>query len=138
MSRPTLSFVLPVFNEEKVIPELYARLQSFLEQLGTDAEIVFVDDGSKDRSLELLRAMTTRDARCRVLSFSRNFGHQTAISAGIDYARGRAVVVMDADLQDPPDVVREMVQKWREGYDVVYGKRQMRVGETAFKLLTAK
>jgi dolichol-phosphate mannosyltransferase len=138
MSRPTLSLVLPVYNEEEVIPELYTRLQAFLEQLGTDAEIIFVNDGSKDRSLELLRAMTERDERCRVLSFSRNFGHQTAISAGIDYARGRAVVVMDADLQDPPDVVRQMMDKWREGYDVVYGKRATRAGETAFKLFTAK
>jgi dolichol-phosphate mannosyltransferase len=138
MSRPTLSLVLPVYNEEEVIPELYTRLQSFLEQLAIDAEIIFVNDGSRDRSLELLREMVKRDSRCRVLSFSRNFGHQTAITAGVDYARGRAVVVMDADLQDPPDVVREMVQKWREGYDVVYGKRGARAGETFFKLATAK
>src|SRR5262245_66368124 len=88
MGRPTLSLVLPVYNQEEVIPELYTRLQSFLEQLGTDAEILFIDDGSTDRSLELLRAMAAKDTRCRVLSFSRNFGHQTAISAGIDYARG--------------------------------------------------
>ena len=121
MPRPTLSFVLPIYNEEAVIPELHTRLQDFLAKLGLDAEVVFVNDGSKDRSMELLRAIAAKDARYRILSFSRNFGHQGAITAGVDYARGRAVVVMDADLQDPPEVVVQMVAKWREGFDVVYG-----------------
>jgi dolichol-phosphate mannosyltransferase len=138
MPRPTLSLVLPIYNEEEVIPELHARLQEFLSKLGVDSEVLFVNDGSKDRSMELLRGLATSEARYRVLSFSRNFGHQTAITAGLDYARGRAVVVMDADLQDPPEVVAEMVAKWREGYDVVYGKRRSRDGETFFKLLTAR
>lgn len=138
MARPTLSLVLPIYNEEEVIPELHVRLQEFLGKLGVPSEVVFVNDGSRDRSMELLRKIAKGEPRYRILSFARNFGHQTAITAGIDYARGAAVVVMDADLQDPPEVVLEMVAKWREGYDVVYGKRGKREGETWFKLFTAR
>ena len=139
MPRPTLSLVLPIYNEEAVIPELHARLQDFLAQLApVDAEVLFVNDGSRDRSMELLRGIAGGEPRYRILSFARNFGHQTAITAGIDYARGKAVVVMDADLQDPPEVVLAMVAKWREGFDVVYGRRGSREGETFFKLITAK
>jgi glycosyltransferase involved in cell wall biosynthesis len=138
MRGPVLSLVLPIFNEEAVIPELHARLQKFLPALGVESEVVFVDDGSRDRSLELLRTLSAAEPRYRVLSFARNFGHQAAITAGLDHARGEAVVVMDADLQDPPEVVLEMVAKWREGFDVVYGKRRTRQGETRLKLLTAK
>jgi dolichol-phosphate mannosyltransferase len=138
MQRPTLSLVLPIYNEEEVIAELHARLQDFLGKLGLDCEVLFINDGSKDRSLPLLREIARGEPRYRVLSFSRNFGHQAAISAGVDWARGRAVVVMDADLQDPPEVVLEMVARWREGFDVVYGKRRSREGETFFKLLTAR
>jgi dolichol-phosphate mannosyltransferase len=110
----------------------------FLQKLGLDAEVLFVNDGSRDRSMELLRGIAQAEPRYRILSFARNFGHQTAITAGVDYARGEAVVVMDADLQDPPEVVLEMVAKWREGFDVVYGRRRGRAGETWFKLLTAR
>ena len=138
MKRPTLSLVLPIFNEAEVLPELRTRLTEFMGQLPADTEVIFVDDGSKDDSLRLLRDMARAQPRYKVLSFARNFGHQVAITAGIDYARGEAVVVMDADLQDPPEVVAEMVAKWREGYDVVYGKRRSRAGETWFKLLTAR
>jgi len=138
MTRPTLTLVLPIYDEEEVIPILHDRLQGFLGTLGVDTEVLFVNDGSKDRSLPLLRELATKDARYKVLSFSRNFGHQSAITAGVDYARGKAVVVMDADLQDPPEVVVEMLARWREGYDVVYGKRRSRAGETWFKLVTAK
>ncbi len=138
MPRPTLSLVLPIYNEEQVIPELHVRLQEFLAKLGVPSEVVFVNDGSRDRSMEFLRDIAKGESRYRILSFARNFGHQTAITAGIDYARGAAVVVMDADLQDPPEVVLEMVAKWREGYDVVYGKRGKREGETWFKLFTAR
>src|ERR1700679_227765 len=138
MPRPTLSLVLPIYNEEEVIPELHTRLQEFLGKLSVDAEVLFVNDGSRDRSMELLRGIASGEPRYRVLAFARNFGHQTAITAGLDYARGRAVVVMDADLQDPPEGVLEMVAKWREGFDVVYGKRRSREGESFFKLLTAK
>ena len=135
--RPTLSLVLPIYNEEDVIPELHLRLQEFLARLGLAAEVLFVNDGSRDRSMELLRGIAAQEPRYRVLSFARNFGHQTAITAGVDYARGQAVVVMDADLQDPPEIVLEMVAKWRQGFDVVYGRRRKRVGETWFKLATA-
>jgi glycosyltransferase involved in cell wall biosynthesis len=136
--RPTLSLVLPIYNEEEVIPELHKRLVDFVGKLGLEAEVVFVNDGSRDRSMELLRALAKDHPHYRVVSFSRNFGHQTAITAGVDYARGQAVVVMDADLQDPPEVVLDMVAKWREGFDVVYGRRRKREGETWFKLVTAR
>ena len=145
MTRPTLSLVLPIYNEEEVIPELHTRLQEFLRALGlpgegggVSAEVLFVNDGSRDRSMELLRGIAQGEPRYRILSFARNFGHQTAITAGVDYARGQAVVVMDADLQDPPEVVLEMVEKWRAGFDVVYGRRRSRAGETWFKLVTAR
>lgn len=137
-SRPTLSLVLPIYNEEEVIPELHRRLQEFLVRLGLDAEVLFVNDGSRDHSMDLLRGLASDEPRYRILSFARNFGHQTAITAGVDYARGEAVVLMDADLQDPPEVVLEMVAKWREGFDVVYGRRRKREGETWFKLVTAR
>lgn len=138
MPRPTLSLVLPIYNEQEVIPELHRRLQQFLAVLDVTTEVIFVNDGSKDRSFELLREIVGTDDRYRILSFSRNFGHQSAITAGIGHARGEAVVIMDADLQDPPEVVLEMVAKWREGFDVVYGRRRTRQGETWFKLMTAK
>lgn len=138
MPRPELSLVIPIYNEEEVLPSLEARLHGVMSDIGETCEIVFVNDGSKDRSLDLLRDMASREPRFRVLSFSRNFGHQRAITAGMDAARGKAVVIMDADLQDPPEVVKEMVAKWREGFDVVYGRRRTREGETWFKLVTAK
>lgn len=137
MSRPTLTLVLPIFNEEEVIPELHARLQAFISGLGVDTEVVFVDDGSKDASLEMLRALAEDEPRYGIVSFSRNFGHQVAITAGLDFARGEAVVVMDADLQDPPEVVTEMLDRWRDGYDVVYARRSKRAGESLFKRASA-
>ncbi len=137
VARPTLSLVLPIFDEQTVLPELHARLQDLLGRLGFEAEVLFVDDGSRDRSMELLCRLAAEEPRYRILSFARNFGHQTAITAGLDHARGKAVVVMDADLQDPPEVVLDMVEKWREGFDVVYGQRRARKGETIFKRATA-
>ncbi len=140
MKRPELSLVIPVFNEEQTLPELDRRLKGFLSALPNvrdDFEVVFVDDGSRDRSRELLLEMAAREPRYRVLAFSRNFGHQLAITAGVDRAEGEAVVVMDADLQDPPEVVGEMLTRFREGYDVVYGVRRKRHGETLFKRATA-
>lgn len=138
MARPTLSLVLPMFNEEEVVGELHAQLQTFLKELGVSAEVIFVDDGSRDATFTKLSELVKEDPRYSILSFSRNFGHQTAITAGVDHARGEAVVVMDADLQDPPQVVLAMMEKWREGYDVVYAKRRTRSGETFFKKVTAK
>src|SRR3569623_2124503 len=141
MEAPTLSLVLPIFNEEEIIPELDRRLRAFLADVGSGVgeswEVIFVNDGSKDKSLPMLRALAASEPRYKLLSFSRNFGHQRAITAGLDRANGAAVVVMDADLQDPPEVVREMVARWREGYDVVYGVRSRRHGETMFKKFTA-
>jgi len=141
MEAPPLSLVLPIFNEEEIIPELDRRLRAFLADVGSGVgdswEVIFVNDGSKDKSLSMLRALAASEPRYKLLSFSRNFGHQRAITAGLDRANGAAVVVMDADLQDPPEVVREMVARWREGYDVVYGVRSRRHGETAFKKFTA-
>jgi dolichol-phosphate mannosyltransferase len=138
MPRPAVSLVLPIYNEEPVIPELSKRLTALLSQIELEVEVVFVNDGSRDRSFEMLRDLAEENPSYRVLSFSRNFGHQAAITAGVDYATGAAVVVMDADLQDPPEVVLEMVARWQEGYDVVYARRRSREGESWFKLLTAK
>jgi glycosyltransferase involved in cell wall biosynthesis len=139
--KPTLSVVIPIFNEELVIDELDLRLHDLLIDVAAQAdmewEVVFIDDGSKDKSLIKLRQLALAEPRYRVLSFSRNFGHQMAITAGMDRADGDAVVIMDADLQDPPEVVREMVALWKQGYDVVYAVRNKRHGETLFKRLTA-
>lgn len=137
MPRPTLSLVIPCFNEEEVVPELDRRLRLLLDTLGETWEVVFIDDGSKDKTLAMLEELARSEPRYRILPFSRNFGHQFAITAGVDYARGEAVVVMDADLQDPPEVVRDMIAKWRDGYDVVYGVRTKREGESLFKRVTA-
>lgn len=136
---PLLSLVIPIFNEEETIPELDRRLRLLLANpsIGSDWEVVFVDDGSRDRSRELLLGLAEGEPRYRVLGFSRNFGHQMAITAGVDRASGRAVVVMDADLQDPPEVVAEMLDRFRAGYDVVYAVRKKRHGETIFKRFTA-
>ncbi|HKP73549.1 MAG TPA: glycosyltransferase family 2 protein [Pyrinomonadaceae bacterium] len=134
-----ISVVVPCYNEEAVLPETHARLVAVLEQLDAPGfEIVYVDDGSRDTTLGILRELQTADARVRVVGLSRNFGHQVAVSAGLEHAVGRAVVVIDADLQDPPEVILEMFALWREGYQVVYGVRTDRAGETRFKLWTAR
>ncbi|MGH7539520.1 MAG: glycosyltransferase family 2 protein [Gemmatimonadota bacterium] len=136
--RDTLSVVVPVFNEVAVVDAFYERTKRVLEDLpGLDHEIVFVDDGSSDGTFERLTELADRDPALRVVKFSRNFGHQIAITAGLDHALGDAVVVIDADLQDPPEVIADFVAKWREGYDVVYGVRADRDGETRAKLWTA-
>lgn len=134
---PVLSVVLPVYNEETIIPELYHRIIQALGGLCESYEVVFVNDGSKDRSLQLLYDLAAQDRRVKVVNFSRNFGHQVAITAGLDYSRGQAVIVMDADLQDPPEVIPALVAKWREGYDVVYAVRTERTGEGTVKRGTA-
>jgi dolichol-phosphate mannosyltransferase len=138
-SKMLVSVVVPCYNEEPVIHETHKRLVAVLEQLEPDEfEIIYVNDGSRDRTLPLLEELQSADARVRVLSFSRNFGHQIAVTAGLDNAKGDAVVLIDADLQDPPAVILEMVERWRDGYHVVYGMRTDRPGETRFKLWTAK
>jgi glycosyltransferase involved in cell wall biosynthesis len=132
-----LSVVVPVFNERESVPELYRRLTAALAGVSSSFEIVLVDDGSNDGSWEIIRELAARDSRVKGLSFSRNFGHQMAFTAGLDHADGDAVVIMDADLQDPPELLPELVARWREGYDVVYAVRARRAGETAFKRFTA-
>jgi dolichol-phosphate mannosyltransferase len=135
---PFISVVVPLYNEELVIEEMYQRISKVMREIGPDYEIVAINDGSRDRTLEIARAICQKDKRVKVISFSRNFGHQIAITAGMDRAKGQAVVIIDADLQDPPEVIIDMVEKWKEGYQVVYGTRKKREGESFFKLLTAK
>ncbi|HSF18587.1 MAG TPA: glycosyltransferase family 2 protein [Vicinamibacteria bacterium] len=130
---PTLSIVLPVFNEEAGLMELHRRLVGTLETMGESFELLYVDDGSADQTLRLLRDVASQDKRVVVLALSRNFGHQIALTAGLDHGRGEAIVTMDSDLQDPPELLPDLVARWREGYDVVYARRRARPGETAFK-----
>lgn len=134
---PTYSLVVPAHNEEGVIAELVARLKSVMDALDGDAEAILVDDGSRDRTYGLMLEATSSDARFRLIKLSRNFGHQIALTAGVDLAAGDAVIVLDADLQDPPEVVLELAARWREGYDIVYAVRDVREGETRFKRATA-
>jgi dolichol-phosphate mannosyltransferase len=134
---PTISVVAPVYNEEQLLPEFYRRVVETLEPLDEPFEIVLVNDGCHDRSPLIMRQLHEEDGRVKVLNFSRNFGHQIAITAGTDYAKGRAVVVIDSDLQDPPEVIRDLVERWHEGYQVVYAVRSEREGETWFKKFTA-
>ncbi|MFM7207320.1 MAG: glycosyltransferase family 2 protein [Planctomycetaceae bacterium] len=133
-----LSVVIPCHNEEEVIDATHARLQDVLQATGLEIEIIYVDDGSRDGTLHKLEAIAARDGRVQVLELARNFGQQAAMSAGLAAARGDAVVITDADLQDPPEVILEMVRRWREGVDVAYGRRRSRDGETWFKLVTAR
>lgn len=133
-----LSVVVPVYNEEPCLEELHRRLTAVLQKTVATYEILFVNDGSTDRSLEILRALHQHDpTHVRVLSFSRNFGHEAASTAGLQYARGRGVVLMDADLQDPPEVIPQLVERWREGYDLVYAQRASRERETFLKRATS-
>jgi polyisoprenyl-phosphate glycosyltransferase len=132
-----LSLVVPVFNEEDCLPEFHRRAATVLSAISARSEIVYVDDGSGDGSPAILRRLAAEDPSTRVLTFSRNFGHQVAISAGLDHAEGEAVVVIDSDLQDPPEVIPELVERWRQGADVVHAVRSEREGETRFKRWTA-
>jgi dolichol-phosphate mannosyltransferase len=133
----TYSLVVPIFNEEAVIPILLRRLDALLDSLDAPGEAIFVDDGSSDTSAIVLEAKARADRRYRLVKLSRNFGHQVAITAGLDHAAGRAVVVMDADLQDPPEVVHAMIARWKEGCEVVVAQRAARRGESGFKRITA-
>lgn len=136
---PLLSVVIPCYNEEAVINETFKRLNAFCSELDNlNVELIFVDDGSQDATRQLIKNQAAKDARIKLIGFARNFGHQIAVTAGIDSASGEAVVLIDADLQDPPEVVHEMVAKWRQGYDVVYGTRTDRPGESIFKKATAR
>ncbi|MBO4896984.1 MAG: glycosyltransferase family 2 protein [Clostridia bacterium] len=133
-----ISVVVPLYNEEKVINECYTRIKNVLSGISMSHEIIFVNDGSRDKTEALARSLAENDGDLKLINFSRNFGHQTAITAGLDFCEGDVVVIMDADMQDPPELIPQMIEKWREGYEVVYGKRAQRRGESAFKLITAK
>jgi dolichol-phosphate mannosyltransferase len=133
----TYSIVAPIYNELDNIPELYRRVKEVMDSTGETWELILVDDGSTDGSTSAICALGKEDKRVRPVIFARNFGHQIAITAGWDYARGAAVVIIDADLQDPPEVILEMAKKWKEGYEVVYAVRAEREGESWFKLWTA-
>lgn len=135
--KPRYSIVAPIYNEEGNIPELYKRVGEVLDRTGEPWELVMVDDGSRDKSRELIQELAAQDHRVRPVIFARNFGHQIAVTAGLDYSRGEAVVIIDADLQDPPEVILDLIAKWKEGYEVVYATRAHREGETWFKLFTA-
>ena len=134
---PTFSIIAPVHDEEAVLPALYARVSAVMDSTGEPWELVLIDDGSQDTSASFIRKLHQDDHRVRGLSLSRNFGFQAAVTAGLEMARGEAVILIDADLQDPPEVIPEMIAKWREGFDVVYGVRGERAGETFLKKTTA-
>lgn len=136
--KPVYSIVAPIYNESGNIPTLHKRISEVMDSTGEPWEMITVNDGSRDDSLQLLREINAKDPRIKIIDFARNFGHQVAVTAGMDYTQGDAVVVIDADLQDPPEVILELIAKWKEGYEVVYAVRTERQGESAFKLFTAK
>ncbi|MBN2174262.1 MAG: glycosyltransferase family 2 protein [Bacteroidales bacterium] len=135
---PVLSVVIPVFNEQEILGELHERLVKSVSGITEDFELVFVDDGSHDRTFQRLIQITQSDPRVRYIRFSRNFGHQIAVTAGLDNCRGKVIVIIDGDLQDPPELIPELYSKYKEGYKVVYARRRKRKGETFFKKFTAK
>lgn len=135
--QPKYSIVAPVFNEEETLPHFYKRVVDVMEGIGEPFELVLINDGSSDGSFLNMQDLHRRDPRVIVIDFSRNFGHQIAISAGLDYARGEAVIIIDSDLQDPPEVISDLIQHWKDGAEVVYAQRSRRKGETRFKLMTA-
>jgi glycosyltransferase involved in cell wall biosynthesis len=137
VAQPVYSVVAPVFNEEETLPSFYACVIKVMEQIDEPFELLLVNDGSRDGSYSLMQALHRRDPRVRVIDFSRNFGHQVAISAGLDYAQGQAIIIIDSDLQDPPEVIPALIERWKAGAKVVYAQRAQRQGETKFKLLTA-
>ncbi len=137
MQKPRYSIIAPVYNEVESLPVLHDRMIETMQKTGEAWELVLIDDGSTDGSTELIREMAKKDDRIRPVIFARNFGHQIAVTAGLDYCRGDAIVIIDADLQDPPEVILEMIEKWKEGYEVVYAVRAEREGETWFKKTTA-
>lgn len=139
MKDKKISVVIPMYYEEEVARECYTRMKKVLTDLKNyEYEMIFVNDGSKDKTLEILEEIAKEDKNVKVISFARNFGHQCAVTAGLKYVTGDAVCIIDADLQDPPELIGDMLKKWEEGYEVIYGKRKKRDGESFFKLFTAK
>ncbi len=137
MTDPVFSVIVPVFNELENLPLLYSRVKEVMLKTGEEWELILVDDGSSDGSSDLIRDLAKQDEHVRPVIFARNFGHQIAVTAGMDYSRGQAVTIIDADLQDPPEVILDLIAKWREGYQIVYAVRSEREGESWFKLTTA-
>lgn len=137
MQKTKYSVVIPAYNEEEVIYESHKRLKAVMDTCGDTYELVFVNDGSADKTYEMLKDISSKDPNVRVINFARNFGHQLAVSAGLEKSVGQAVIVIDADLQDPPEIMLQMIDLWKQGNDVVYGKRKKRQGETVFKKFTA-
>ncbi len=137
MSKQIYSIVIPIYNEEENIAEMYRRITHVIQQLEGEAELILIDDGSRDRSLSMIRELHYRDSRVRYLSLARNFGHQIAVTAGLNFIGGKIVIVMDADLQDPPELILAMIEKWRQGYQVVYAQRSVRKQESWLKRFTA-
>ncbi len=135
--QPIYSIVAPVFNEEETLPHFYKRVVAVMDALNEPFELLLVNDGSRDNSFQIMKSLHEQDPRVHVIDFSRNFGHQIAISAGLDYAQGQAVIIIDSDLQDPPEVIPRLIERWKNGAEVVYAQRAKRVGETKFKLVTA-
>ena len=134
-----ISVVIPMYQEEQVVEECYKRIQSIFENIKDyDYEIICVNDGSNDKTLEILEQLASKDNKLKIISFARNFGHQMAVTAGIKHITGDAVIIIDADLQDPPEIIPEMIKLWEKGNDVIYGKRKKRKGESTFKVLSAK
>ncbi|MBS9391778.1 MAG: glycosyltransferase family 2 protein [Dolichospermum sp. LBC05a] len=137
MNQPIYSLVIPIYNEEENINEMYRRLHHVMEQLDGDVELILIDDGSRDRSLNMMRELHHRDNRVHYLSLARNFGHQIAVTAGLNFVQGKCIIVMDADLQDPPELILTMIEKWHQEYQVVYAQRISRQQESRLKRLTA-
>ncbi|MBO1049926.1 MAG: glycosyltransferase family 2 protein [Dolichospermum sp. DEX182a] len=137
MNQPIYSLVIPIYNEEENITEMYRRLHHVMEQLDGDVELILIDDGSRDRSLNMMRELHHRDNRVHYLSLARNFGHQIAVTAGLNFVQGKCIIVMDADLQDPPELILTMIEKWHQEYQVVYAQRISRQQESRLKRLTA-
>ncbi|MEH2462758.1 glycosyltransferase family 2 protein [Nostoc sp.] len=134
---PKYSLIVPIYNEEEIIPELYRRLSAVMNRMDGPVELILINDGSRDRSLQLIRELHQKDPRICYLSFARNFGHQIAVTAGLNFVRGQVIVILDADLQDPPELIPDMIEKWRQGYQVVYAQRTQRLKEGWFKRFTA-
>lgn len=136
--KPTYSIIVPMYNEQDVIVMTYEQLTLTMKKLNEPYQLIFVNDGSRDETAIIVKQLALKDSAIKLVNFSRNFGHQIAITAGIEHAEGDAIIIIDADLQDPPHVMLQMIEKWKEGYEVVYGKRLSREGETWFKKFTAK
>src|SRR4030067_2657760 len=137
MPSPPCSIVSPIFNESGHLPELFRRVQATMESSGETWELILIDDGSLDTSSDLILQLAAQDPRVRPVIFARNFGHQIAVTAGLDYSRGHAVIIIDSDLQDPPEVILDLIAKWKQGYEVVYAVGTDREGESWWKLFTA-